>query len=286
MLCGQPSSGKSTLAAQLVQLCRQADHEPVVIDESILQMDKSQAYADATAEKNTRAAFKAEVDRRLSRKTLVILDTLNNIKGFRYEIWCIARALGTRSCVLHCNTSVEQCRKWNAARGDGYTAALFDDLAGRFERPDSSSRWDSPLYETWPGDPGAAAALERVRASALGTTDAASMQPAARNMVPTSATAPPQQAATNLLSDIDHAAQSVIGRIVEAQALSGGPAGSLEFGDGAEELVLNEPVPLPELRRHKRSFMKLATQNAFSNLRSSDAAVCMFVAYLRDHLDH
>ena len=75
------------------------------------------------------------------------------------------------------------------------------------------------------------------------------------------------------------------GRIVEAQSLSGGPAGSLEFGEGAGELVLNELVPLPELRRHKRSFMKLVTQNAFSNLKSSDAAVCMFVAYLRHHLD-
>lgn len=49
--------------------------------------------ADATAEKNTRAAFKAEVDRRLSRKTLVILDTLNNIKGFRW---------------VHCHTPVEE----------------------------------------------------------------------------------------------------------------------------------------------------------------------------------
>jgi predicted kinase len=49
MLCGQPSSGKSTFAAQLAQLCRQADHEPVVIDESILQMDKSRAYAGARA---------------------------------------------------------------------------------------------------------------------------------------------------------------------------------------------------------------------------------------------
>jgi Ni2+-binding GTPase involved in maturation of urease and hydrogenase len=49
MLCGQPSSGKSTLAAQLAQLCRQADHEPVVIDESILLMDKSRAYAGALA---------------------------------------------------------------------------------------------------------------------------------------------------------------------------------------------------------------------------------------------
>ena len=49
--------------------------------------------------------------------------------------------------------------------------------------------------------------------------------------------------------------------------------------------MLDELVPLPELRRHKRSFMKLATQNAFANLKSSDAAVRMFVTYLRDQLD-
>jgi len=41
------------------------------------------ACADSSAEKVTRAAFKAEVDRRLSRSAVVVLDSLNNIKGFR-----------------------------------------------------------------------------------------------------------------------------------------------------------------------------------------------------------
>ena len=70
----------------------------------------------------------------------------------RYEIWCIARATATRSCVLHCDAPAEACCDWNAARaadiGAGsYSPAVFDDLAGRFERPDARSRWDSPLFE-------------------------------------------------------------------------------------------------------------------------------------------
>lgn len=65
----------------------------------------------------------------------------------RYEIWCIARAVGTRCCVLHCAMAAEQCRQWNAARPDCYSQAVFDDLAGRFERPDSRNRWDAPLFE-------------------------------------------------------------------------------------------------------------------------------------------
>lgn len=58
-----------------------------------------------------------------------------------------------------------------------------------------------------------AAELERVVAAALGTAGAAGAPQAARDMVPTTATAPPQQAATNLLSDIDRAAQSVVGEL-------------------------------------------------------------------------
>ncbi len=49
--------------------------------------------ADAAAEKNTRASFKAAVDRRLSRKAVVILDAPNYIKGFRCAICQVAQTL-------------------------------------------------------------------------------------------------------------------------------------------------------------------------------------------------
>ena len=41
---------------------------------------------------------------------------------------------------------------------------------------------------------------------------------------------------------------------------------------------------LPELRRHKRGFMKLATQQTFMRLRDAVAAQRLFVDYLRDQL--
>ncbi len=45
MLCGQPSSGKSTLAARLAQLFEAAGHVPVLVGEAILNMEKNLAYA-------------------------------------------------------------------------------------------------------------------------------------------------------------------------------------------------------------------------------------------------
>ncbi len=71
-----------------------------------------------------------------------------------------------------------------------------------------------------------------------------------------------------------------------AQTASGGAAGTVTFGGDSEEeaLVLSEPVSLPELRRQKRGFMKLVTQNAFSQIRAEGAAR-LFASYLRDQLE-
>lgn len=40
-------------------------------------------------------------------KTIVIADSMNYIKGFRYQMYCIAREQKTTYCVLYCNTSLQ-----------------------------------------------------------------------------------------------------------------------------------------------------------------------------------
>ena len=67
-------------------------------------------------EKNTRAKIRSETDRNLTKSTAVILDSLNFVKGYRYELWCLARAAGTKCCVLWVDTPIEVCREWNTAR--------------------------------------------------------------------------------------------------------------------------------------------------------------------------
>ena len=63
-------------------------------------------YIDAAAEKITRGGLKSRVDHALNAKTLVILDSLNYIKGFRYELYCSCRAEGTQHCVVRTISSV------------------------------------------------------------------------------------------------------------------------------------------------------------------------------------
>lgn len=87
------------------------------------------------------------VKKHLSKETIVILDNLTYIKGFRYQLFCEAKALLTNSCVVQVGAPVDQCREWNATRGaDGWAADLFEALVFRYEEPNGMSRWDSPLY--------------------------------------------------------------------------------------------------------------------------------------------
>lgn len=40
------------------------------------------------------------VERLLSREDIVIADGMNYIKGFRYQLYCVARAISTPHCVV------------------------------------------------------------------------------------------------------------------------------------------------------------------------------------------
>ncbi|XP_012859219.1 protein KTI12 homolog, partial [Echinops telfairi] len=74
----------------------------VVDDAAVLGAEEAGAYSDAAREKALRGALRAAVERRLSRHDVVILDSLNYIKGFRYELYCLARAARTPLCLVYC----------------------------------------------------------------------------------------------------------------------------------------------------------------------------------------
>uniref|UniRef100_T1J0D8 Protein KTI12 homolog n=1 Tax=Strigamia maritima TaxID=126957 RepID=T1J0D8_STRMM len=94
-----------------------------------------------------RANLKSEVNRLLGNGTIVILDSLNYIKGYRYELFCLAKLMKTTNLVIHLDVNKETAWQWNATKGDSdvYTREVFDALIQRFEAPDSRNRWDKPL---------------------------------------------------------------------------------------------------------------------------------------------
>ena len=49
-----------------------------------------------------RGLFRSHVEKNLTSKNVVILDTLNYIKGLRYELYCLARTAKSTNCVVDC----------------------------------------------------------------------------------------------------------------------------------------------------------------------------------------
>ena len=62
----------------------------------------------------TRGKIKFEVEKNLLDGVIVIADSMNYIKGYRYQMFCIAREVKTTYCVVYCNSTHEKCRQFNA----------------------------------------------------------------------------------------------------------------------------------------------------------------------------
>ncbi|MEQ2276845.1 kti12, chromatin associated, partial [Xenotaenia resolanae] len=85
---------------------------------------------------------------KVNKDNIVILDSLNYIKGYRYELFCLTKHAQTPHCLVHCLTSGEDSSSWNKNReaAEQYSQDIFEALVQRFEAPDSRNRWDSPLF--------------------------------------------------------------------------------------------------------------------------------------------
>lgn len=57
-------------------------------------------YAAARSEKDARATLSSAIKRDLTANSIVIADSMNYIKGFRYQMFCEAKAQRTPSCVV------------------------------------------------------------------------------------------------------------------------------------------------------------------------------------------
>ncbi|CAK4610067.1 unnamed protein product [Aphanomyces euteiches] len=81
---------------------------------------------DSRAEKMTRSALKSRVQLHLSANCVVILDSLNYIKGYRYELFCLAKENSTTHCVVFVNTPVDIAQTRNVSRdSDAFPELMY-----------------------------------------------------------------------------------------------------------------------------------------------------------------
>ncbi|KAG8440173.1 hypothetical protein GDO86_006104 [Hymenochirus boettgeri] len=148
VLCGFPCSGKSSRAKELKEHLEKSGRKIHIVGDHILGVDRNDVYADSRKEKDVRGSIRAAVERNLNKEDVVILDSLNYIKGYRYELFCLIKHVQTPHCLIHCVTAPEISCSWNQSRekNEQYSQEIFDALVQRFEFPDSRNRWDNPIF--------------------------------------------------------------------------------------------------------------------------------------------
>ena len=114
MMCGLPSSGKTTLVKKLVDYFKdELKKNTIVINDAAFTSNgrKNEIYQDSSREKELRATLKSEVQKFMSKEDIVILDYLNYIKGYRYELFCVSKLCQTPQCVV-CKISLKHKKKF------------------------------------------------------------------------------------------------------------------------------------------------------------------------------
>ena len=81
IVCGKPSVGKSHRSRELRDYLgeKYSGHKVVIVDDK--SIDRNVVYADSRKEISVRGALKAAIERELTKDTIVIVDSLNYIKG-------------------------------------------------------------------------------------------------------------------------------------------------------------------------------------------------------------
>ena len=237
-------------------------------DFSALGSSRSLLYASSREEKIARGSLKSRVERALTSDNVVILDSLNYIKGFRYELYCLSKHLDSTHCVLYCGTPADIAREWNETRAserDRYSNDVFDALVSRFETPDSRNRWDSPLFVLYPEDELPCREL----------VDALLHRKAPP---PNQSTQSQPLSSANFLHELDRQTQSIVNHMLALQR-QGLVGASVAVPGTNEKLLLVREVAMAELRRMRRQFISYTKLHPVDRV---DTIPTLFVQYLNN----
>lgn len=237
----------------------------------------------------------------LSDKDIVILDGANYIKGWRYQLFCEAKALRTPSCLLHVGIKADKAKEINESRlssastngedvkdlgveerlkreeGLPYQQDCWENLVYRYEEPNPMARWDSPLFTVvWEDEtPPCAEIWEAI----IGSDESGK-----KTVRPNAATVLKETRGEDFLYELDKSTQGILNQILQwSKDHPGEGGGEVAVGEGESSVVElpANPIGLPALQRLRRQFITLNRTNAVPVKRIRES----FVAYLNDSFE-
>ncbi|KAJ4292176.1 kti12, chromatin associated [Collariella sp. IMI 366227] len=302
IITGLPTSGKTTRARQLSSYLseRIASLTPTItsssppptpyrlhfisdttqsIPRSAYDLSPSQLPAHVrsanASEKDARAAVYGAVKRVLGPRDIVVLDGLNYIKGWRYQLFCEAK-------------NVRTPKEDYEGDNEPYEPSNWENLVFRYEEPNPMTRWDSPLFTLiWEDDE---AQTKEVFDKIWDVIAGEGRKVVRPNQ---STVQRDKDPGGDYLYVLEKETQDIVKKILERQSDEGGGEVTIPRTSGpgesdGEDLVVELPgkkVGLPQLQRYRRAFVAMnrggigleaVGKLAATRLRES------FVGYLND----
>lgn len=271
------------------ELEREGAEQVAKVDEGSLNLRPQDAWVGGQVEKSAHGQFRSSVARLTGRSRHVIVDAPNHTRGGRYEFWCLAREAGTRFALVRSVISLEESLQRNSSRpsSEGYSEGALRDLYGRVEPPDGRNRWERPLFEfSLPGlsgrdddygHPSSGSLEEAARRAAMCLLGREHWQ-AHDELKPSVGTMkhPREADQSGSISRVDRAAQGIVEQVLASDA---GEEVSIEVG-GGKRVSVPGGIGMAELRKAKRSFLKLFRRPTSHSLPGEDDIREMFAEFL------
>ncbi|EEB06001.1 elongator complex associated protein Kti2 [Schizosaccharomyces japonicus yFS275] len=276
IVSGFPSSGKTLRSKQLAEefqkrieknLDGTGSYKVIHIDDESLGIEK-ETYRDSRKEKTARAALYSAVERSLSKETFVICDSLNYIKGYRYQLFCEAKSMYTPHCVMHVAVPTDLAKTWNDGSENPYPDDVFEGLIFRYEEPNAMVRWDSPLFTVLHDDP--TPPFDQMW----------SVLVLNKNVKPNQATVIKPPAEVDYLHELDKVTQEVT--MLVFNNANGDNLSEVPVPNCSKKIEMpNVPVSLPLLQRFRRQFVHLNRQQVYDTTKLKD----LFVDFLNGQFE-
>ncbi|KRZ15989.1 Uncharacterized protein T11_12230 [Trichinella zimbabwensis] len=151
MITGYPCSGKTMLARALKNALSEAEGNNKQVlhisDDDFPRFHRS-IYEKPYEEGQLRSFLKSEVVKNLKADTIVIMDSLNYLKSFRYELYCAAKAAQVSYFLIRCGNNGWRSSFFNMIRPQEmrYKLTTVHDLVKRYELPEDRNKWDQIQY--------------------------------------------------------------------------------------------------------------------------------------------
>ncbi|KAK6747423.1 hypothetical protein RB195_000551 [Necator americanus] len=296
VVTGHPSCGKSTIVQRVREYFTVEGKEVVIIgddDDSLLSRDD---YNNASKEKEHRSFLRSSVQKSLNQNTVVICDALNYIKGYRYELFLIAKLCKTTYAVLYCHASADTCVWLNQKKEElhRYKEDTIHELIARYEKPDQRNRWDSPLFdvnvgksernhtESVPDDMNVDLEHPSPKFVELPLSDIFKWLCEGTALVENQSTQNPPLAPINFLYELDRVTQDVVNAVMEGQRNT--PVGHYIVISAHQpvenKVMIRKYRTLAVLTRLRRQFISMSKSNPID---SKSKLASLFVHYLNSN---